>query len=107
MPKIPGADARPSRTLQSLDRFTPEGMQARFTPEGIQAWATVGLVLSEAINDGRLVVNARLSPSRRESASILIEWLYVLQDALHGSNEPLPAALASFIRMAESGANHG
>ena len=28
MPKIPGADARLSRTLQSLDRFTPAGIEA-------------------------------------------------------------------------------
>lgn len=99
MPKIPGADARQqSRTLQSLDRFTPDG---------ITALAAAGLVLAEAINDGRLVVSASLPPGQRESTRRIIEWLYVLQDALHGSDEPLPAALASFLAVAERGTNHG
>lgn len=97
MSHIPGADARQSRTLQSLDRFTPAG---------IQAWAAVGLVLTEAVNEGRLVVNASLPPVRRESTRRLVEWLYVLQDALHGSSENLPAALALFLSTVEE-ANHG
>ncbi|WP_300334014.1 hypothetical protein [Accumulibacter sp.] len=92
MSNTPGADVRQSRTLPSLNRFTPDG---------INALAAVGLILLDAINDARLVVNASLPPNRRESARILVEWLYVLQDALHGSDEPLPAVLASFLSVAE------
>ena len=41
MPNFRGAYTRPSRTLQSLDRFTPDG---------ITALAAVSLVLLHAIN---------------------------------------------------------
>lgn len=101
MPNPLGADPRPSRTLQSLDRFTPEG---------IQALAAAGLVLAEAINEGRLVINTRLPAGKSEATYLLIDRLYVLQDALHGDSSKLPAALASFLRIAEggeNGENHG
>jgi hypothetical protein len=92
MPNTLGAAARQSRTLQSLNRFTPDG---------IQALAVVGIVLAEAINDARLIINASLPPAKREATRILIEWLYVLQDALHGASDDLPAALAAFVAAAE------
>jgi len=93
MPKIPGASARPSRTLQSLDRFTPDG---------ITALAVVGLVLTDAINKARLVVNDDLSFPMFESVRNVICTTYLLQDALHGDASKLPAALASFLDAAEA-----
>ena len=64
-------------------------------------------MLSEAIKKGHIIINSRLPAGKREATDRLIDRLYVLQDALHGSDEPLPAALASFLRMVESGENHG
>ena len=97
MPNIPGADARPSRTLQSFDRFTPAG---------INALAAVGIVLAEAVNDARLIINASLPAGERASTRSIIDRMYDLQDALHGESGKLPAALASFLSTVE-GANHG
>ncbi len=97
MTNIPGADARQSRTLQSLSRFTPDG---------IQALAAVGLVLAEAVNDASLIINARLPACERASTRSLIDRMYDLQDVLHGSDEHLLAALASFLSVAEGGTNH-
>ena len=94
MPNIPGATARPSRTLQSLDRFTPDG---------ITALAVVGLVLTDAINKARLVVNeAHLSHDMAIALWRVVDDLYDVQDALHGDASKLPAALASFLDAAEA-----
>ncbi|MEF8734827.1 MAG: hypothetical protein V5B40_23840 [Candidatus Accumulibacter meliphilus] len=94
MPKNPGADARQSRTLQSLDRFTPDG---------ITALAAVGLVLLDAINKARLVVNeAHLSHDMAIALWRVVDDLYDVQDALHGDASKLPAALASFLDAAEA-----
>ncbi len=92
MPNIPGADARQSRTLQSLDRFTPDG---------INALAAVGLVLAEAVNDARLIINASLPAGERSSTRSLIDRMYDLQDALHGDSSKLPEALAVFLSTVE------
>ena len=92
MPNIPGADARQSRTLQSL---------ARFKPEGITALAVVGIVLAEAVNDARLIINASLPAGECAATRSLIDRMYALQDALHGASDALPAALAVFVAIAE------
>jgi hypothetical protein len=94
MPNLPGASARPSRTLQSLDRFTPDG---------ITALAVVGLVLLDAINKAHLTVNeARLSLDLALAYRRMLEDLYDVQDALHGDSSKLPAALAAFLDTAEA-----
>ncbi|MEF8723154.1 MAG: hypothetical protein V5B30_11315 [Candidatus Accumulibacter delftensis] len=93
MPTTAGADARQSRTLQSLDRFTPDG---------ITALAAVGLVLLDAINKARLVVNeAHLSHDMAIALWRVVDDLYDVQ-ALHGDASKLPAALASFLDAAEA-----
>lgn len=93
MPKISGADPRQSRTLQSLDRFTPEE---------IQAWAIAGLVLCDAITYGDI----ELQFPREESTWRMLNALADLQDCLRGDSNELPAALAGFLSTVE-GANHG
>ncbi|WP_291993282.1 hypothetical protein [Candidatus Accumulibacter sp. ACC003] len=94
MPNIPGADARQSRTLQSLNRFTPDG---------ITALAVVGLVLLDAINKAHLAVNeARLSHDLALAYRRMLDDLYDVQDALHGDASKLPAALAAFLDTAEA-----
>lgn len=93
MPNIPGADARQSRTLQSLKRFTPDG---------ITALAAVALVLLDAINKAHLAVNeARLSHDLALAYRRMLEDLYNIQDALHGDASKLPAALAEFLSMVD------
>ena len=95
MPSIPGADARQSRTLQSLKRFTPDGLTAL---------AAVGLVLLDALNKAHLAVNeARLSLDLAVACRRMLEDLYDVQDALHGDASKLPAALAAFLATAEGG----
>ncbi len=86
MPKIPGADTRLSRTLQSLDRFTPAG---------IEALACVGLALLERINNDAPITGR------------VLDTLYALQDALHGVSDQLPDALAAFLSTVEEEKNHG
>ena len=98
MPKIPGADARQSRTLQSLDRFTPAG---------IEALACVGLALLDCLNREVFVINDDLSFDRFSSAWNLRSATYPLQDALHGASDQLPAALAEFLSTVEEEKNHG
>lgn len=98
MPKIPGADARPSRTLQKLSRFTPEG---------ITALAAAALVLFDAVNAAYLVVNDELTPDQAEATGELLDSLYVLQDALHGESSRLAVPLARFLAVAESGVCRG
>jgi len=95
MPNIPGADARQSRTLQSLNRFTPDG---------ITALAALGLVLLDAINKAYLAVNeARLSLDLAVAYRRMLDDLYDVQDALHGDASKLPAALATFLATVEGG----
>lgn len=95
MPNIPGADARQARTLQSLDRFTPDG---------ITALAVVGLGLLDAINKAHLVINeAQLSHEATLAMRRVIDDLYKVQDALHGDASKLPAALAAFLATVEGG----
>lgn len=95
MPNLPGASARPSRTLQSLDRFAPDG---------ITALAVVGLVLLDALNKAHLAVNeARLSQDLALAYRRMLEDLYHVQDALHGDASKLPAALAAFLATVEGG----
>ena len=90
----PGANTRQSHTIQSLDRFTPDG---------ITALAVVGLVLLDAINKARLVVNeAHLSHDMAIALWRVVDDLYDVQDALHGDASKLPAALASFLDAAEA-----
>ena len=99
MPHVPGVDARQqSSTLQSLDRFTPDG---------ITALAVVGMVLAEAVNDARLTINDSLPAGEHASTRSLIDRMYDLQDALHGDSDALPAALAGFVAAAESGVCRG
>jgi len=93
MPNVPGADARQSRTLHDLKRFTPDG---------ITALATVGLVLLDALNKAHLAVNeARLSHDLAIAYRRMVEDLYDVQDALHGDASKLPAALAAFLATIE------
>lgn len=101
MPKLPGADARQSRTLQSLDRFTPAG---------IEALACVGLVLLEFLDAGRIEANTLPVDQSLEliDATVsAIELLYPVQDCVHGSSANLPCALAAFLAVAESEESHG
>jgi len=93
-----GAHPRQSRTLQNLDRFNPVG---------VSALAVVGLVLSDAVNQAYLVVNDELSPDLADSTGTTLDALYLLQDALHGDSDKIPAALASFLDAAESGVCRG
>jgi len=97
MPKIPGADPRQSRTLQSLDRVTPAG---------INALAAAGLVLCEAVNDARLIVSDQLTPDHAEATGDLLDSLYRLQDAIHGDSARIATELACFLSVAESGVRH-
>jgi len=93
MPETIGAAARQkSRTLQTL--------ASSIEPEGIIALAAVALELLEAINAGRLVAT---DPATRA----LIEATYPLQDAIHGSADQIPGALAAFLVGAESGVFRG
>ena len=88
-----------SSTLQSLKRFTPDG---------ITALAAVGLVLLDAVNKAYLVANkAWLSPDRVETGRRMLvalfdaQELYDVQDALHGDASKLSAALAAFLATVE------
>lgn len=84
-----------SSTLQSLNRFTPDG---------ITALAAVGMVLLDALNKAHLAVNeARLSLDLAVAYRRMLEDLYGVQDALHGDASKLPAALAAFLATAEGG----
>lgn len=97
MPNTPGADPRQSRTLQKLDHFEPTG---------VTALAAAGLVLSDALNRACFVVNPDLSPDLAGAAGELLDGLYGLQDAVFGSADQIPDALASFLSVAESGVCH-
>ncbi|WP_212761157.1 hypothetical protein, partial [Candidatus Accumulibacter phosphatis] len=90
MPKIHGADTRQSPYVSKL---------AGIEPEGVTALALAALALLDAINAGKLVAT---DPDTRA----LLESLYPLQDALHGSADQIPAALTSFLTVAESGVCH-
>ncbi|MEF8767639.1 MAG: hypothetical protein ABTS16_00440 [Candidatus Accumulibacter phosphatis] len=89
-----GAALRQSRTLQKLDHFDPAG---------IHALAAAGLVLSDALNRACFVVNPDLSPDLAGATGELLDSLYALQDAVFGSADQIPAALAAFLSVAESG----
>ncbi len=90
MPNTPGADVRQSPYASKL---------ASLEPEGIPALALAALALLDAINAGKVVAT---EPGSRA----LLESLYLLQDALHGASDALPAALAGFLSTVE-GASHG
>lgn len=82
-----------SSTLQSLKRFTPDG---------ITALAAVGLVLLDAVNGAHLTVNeARLSHDLAAAYRRMLEDLYDVQDALHGDASKLSVALAAFLATVE------
>lgn len=98
MPKIPGAAARQSRTIQKL---------ARFTPPARDALAAAALVLFDAINGAYLVVNDALTPDQAEDTGDLLDSLYLLQDAIHGNSARLGTELACFLAVAESGVCRG
>jgi hypothetical protein len=86
MPNIPGADARQSRTLQSLDRFTPDG---------ITALAAVGLLLLDAINKAhRLVNEAWLSRDPALACRRMVDDLYDAHEALHWDTGKPPTFLS-------------
>jgi hypothetical protein len=93
-----GAALRQSRTLQKLDHFDPAG---------IHALAAAGLVLSDALNRACFVVNPDLSPDLAGATGELLDGLYGLQDAVFGSADQIPAALAAFLSVAEGGVFHG
>ena len=92
MPKIHGAAARQSRTLQTL---------ARIEPEGITALAAAGLVLCHCLNDARLVINPELAPDLAGATAAMIDGLYTLQDAVFGSADRIPPALAALLSIAD------
>lgn len=94
MPKIPGADLRQSPTIQSL---------ARFNADGLTALAAIGLVLCDCVNHAYLILNDAPTIEPDNSAVGLIEALNRLQDAIHGPSDQIPAALAGFLDVAESG----
>ena len=93
-----GAALRQSRTLQKL---------VHFDPAGIHALAAAGLVLSDALNRACFVVNPDLSPDLAGATGELLDGLYGLQDAVFGSADQIPAALAAFLSVAESGVFRG
>ncbi|MBL8401258.1 hypothetical protein [Accumulibacter sp.] len=93
-----GAHPRQSRTLQKLDHFESAG---------IHALAAAGLVLSDAINQACLVVNPDLAPDVAGATGELLDGLYGLQDAVFGCADQIPAALAVFLSVAESGVCRG
>jgi len=88
MTNTTGAAARQSRTLQTLDRFSPDG---------ITALAAAALLLLDAINNAALIVNDQTAPALANRTHALVEALYRLQDCLHGSESGLPEALASML----------
>ena len=63
----PGADLRQSRSLQSLNRFTPAG---------INALAASALILFDAVNAGALIVNDQVEPVLATRTRTLLERLY-------------------------------
>lgn len=91
-PTSRSTDAPLSSTLQDLDRFTPDG---------INALATVGLVLLDAVNQQQIVVNDDLSLPMFEAVRNVLCRTYPLQDALHGASDGLPDALTGFLAMVE------
>ena len=90
MHNIPGAEVRQSHFASKL---------ATLEPDGTAALALAALALLDAINAGKLVATD-------PGTCALLESLYPLQDALHGTTDALPAALAGFLSTVE-GANHG
>lgn len=92
MTNTPGADPRQSRTLQTLDRFSPDG---------ITALAAAALLLLDAINNAALIVNDQTAPALANRTHALVEALYRLQDCLHGSDTGLPEALFAMLRAVE------
>ena len=91
MPEIPGAILRQQSPYAAK--------LASIEPEGATALALTALALLDAINAGKLVATDT-------DTRALLESLYPLQDALHGTTDALPAALAGFLSTVE-GANHG
>lgn len=85
MPESHGADVRQSPYVSRL---------AGIEPEGVHALALAALALLDAINAGKLVATDT-------DTRALVEALYPLQDALHGPEGRLPAALAGFLSTAE------
>jgi hypothetical protein len=84
MPESHGADVRQSPYVSRL---------AGIEPEGVTALALATLALLDAINAGKMVATDT-------DTRALIEALYPLQDALHGSGGGLPKALAGFLSTA-------
>jgi hypothetical protein len=91
MPESIGADVRQSPVVSKL---------ASIEPEGVTALALAALALFDAINAGKLVATSA-------GTRALLEALYPLQDALHGTEGRLPQALAGFLATAEGAADHG
>lgn len=98
MTHAPGANARQSRTLQTLDRFTPDA---------VTALAVAGLVLLDAVNTGALVVSDVAAMPRANKMAAIVDRLYRLQDEIHGSGGKLQAALSSLLDLVESEVSHG
>lgn len=94
----PGADLRQSRSLQSLNRFTPAG---------INALAASALILFDAVNAGALIVNDQVEPVLATRTRTLLERLYTLQDAIFGNSDQLPAALAGVVELADGEVRRG
>lgn len=99
MTGTPYAAARQSRTLQKLAHS--------IEPEGITALAAAGLVLCACINDARLVINPDLAPDLAAATGDLLDGLYLLQDAVFGIADQIPATLAAFLSVAEGEVFHG
>ncbi len=98
MPESPGADVRQSPYVSRL---------AGIEPEGVTALAAACLVLCSCVNDARLVINPDLAPDLAAATDDLLDGLYALQDAVFGSADQIPAALAAFLSVAECGVFHG
>ena len=89
MSNTPGAEVRQSHFASKL---------ATLEPDGTAALALAALALLDAINAGKLVATDA-------GTRALLESLYLLQDALYGASDALPAALAGFLS-AVGGAHH-
>ena len=89
MHNTPGAEVRQSPYASKL---------ASLEPDGATALALAALALLDVINAGKLVATDT-------GTRALLESLYLLQDALYGASDALPAALAGFLS-AVGGAHH-
>jgi outer membrane murein-binding lipoprotein Lpp len=80
---------------------------ASIKPEYTSALAAACVVLCSCISDARIMISSTLAPDLAAATGELRNSLYALHVAVFGSADQIPAALAAFLSVAESGVFRG